>query len=320
MQNKNVWVKRLLALAVTAAIGSASAQQVLDEPIKPLPEKLDLDGRKVALGRVLFHDKRLSKDNSLACAGCHDLAKGGVDGRQTAVGIGGQVGPINTPTVLNSGLNFRQFWDGRAASLEEQAAGPVHNPGEMGSNWKEVLGKLGQDKKLISQFDSIYRDGMQPANIQDAIATFERSLITPSRFDRYLRGETGAITEEERTGYQMFKNYGCVACHQGVNIGGNMFQTFGVLGNYFQDRGKLTDADLGRYAVTKRESDRHVFKVPTLRNIELTAPYFHDGSAPNLETAVEVMFRYQLGRPAPAADKALIVKFLKTLTAEKEIK
>jgi cytochrome c peroxidase len=310
---------RLLALAVTTAIGSVSAQ-VLDEPVKPLPEKLNLDGRKVALGRILFHDKRLSKDNSLACASCHDLAKGGVDGRQTAVGIGGQVGPINTPTVLNSGLNFRQFWNGRAATLEEQAAGPVHNPGEMGSNWKEVLGKLGQDRKLISQFDSLYDNGLQPANIQDAIATFERSLLTPSRFDRYLRGDSSAITEEERTGYQLFKNYGCVACHQGVNIGGNMFQTFGVLGNYFEDRGKLTDADLGRYAVTKRESDRYVFKVPSLRNVELTAPYFHDGSAQNLEAAVDVMFRYQLGRTAPATDKASIIKFLKTLTAEKEIK
>jgi cytochrome c peroxidase len=310
---------RLLALAVTTAIGSVSAQ-VLDEPVKPLPEKLNLDGRKVALGRILFHDKRLSKDNSLACASCHDLAKGGVDGRQTAVGIGGQVGPINTPTVLNSGLNFRQFWNGRAATLEEQAAGPVHNPGEMGSNWKEVLGKLGQDRKLISQFDSLYDNGLQPANIQDAIATFERSLLTPSRFDRYLRGDSSAITEEERTGYQLFKNYGCVACHQGVNIGGNMFQTFGVLCNYFEDRGKLTDADLGRYAVTKRESDRYVFKVPSLRNVELTAPYFHDGSAQNLEAAVDVMFRYQLGRTAPATDKASIIKFLKTLTAEKEIK
>jgi cytochrome c peroxidase len=310
---------RLLALAVTTAIGSVSAQ-VLDEPVKPLPEKLNLDGRKVALGRILFHDKRLSKDNSLACASCHDLAKGGVDGRQTAVGIGGQVGPINTPTVLNSGLNFRQFWNGRAATLEEQAAGPVHNPGEMGSNWKEVLGKLGQDRKLSSQFDSLYDNGLQPANIQDAIATFERSLLTPSRFDRYLRGDSSAITEEERTGYQLFKNYGCVACHQGVNIGGNMFQTFGVLGNYFEDRGKLTDADLGRYAVTKRESDRYVFKVPSLRNVELTAPYFHDGSAQNLEAAVDVMFRYQLGRTAPATDKASIIKFLKTLTAEKEIK
>src|SRR4051812_6694965 len=231
--NKGAWASRVLALAVIGAVGTATAQ-VFDEPIKPLPEKLDLDGRKVALGRILFHDKRLSKDNSLACASCHDLGKGGVDGRQTAIGIGGQVGPINTPTVLNSSLNFRQFWNGRAATLEEQAAGPVHNPGEMGSNWKEVLGKLGQDKKMISQFDSLYGDGLQPANIQDAIATFERSLITPSRFDRYLRGESGAINEEERRGYQLFKNYGCIACHQGMNIGGNMFQTFGVLGSYFQ--------------------------------------------------------------------------------------
>jgi cytochrome c peroxidase len=316
---KNAWTARVVGVAVLSAMGAASAQ-VLDEPLKPLPEKLDLDARRVSLGRQLFHDKRLSKDNSLACASCHDLSKGGVDGRKTAVGIGGQVGPINTPTVLNSGLNFRQFWNGRAASLEEQAAGPVHNPGEMGSNWKEVLGKLGQDKKVISQFDAIYGDGLQPANIQDAIATFERSLITPSRFDRYLRGDSGAINEDERTGYQMFKNYGCIACHQGVNIGGNMYQTFGVLGNYFQDRGNLTEADLGRYAVTKRESDRYVFKVPSLRNVELTAPYFHDGSAQNLEAAVDVMFRYQLGRIAPASDKALIVKFLKTLTAEKEIK
>jgi cytochrome c peroxidase len=319
MVNKKPWARRLAPLALMTAVASVSAQ-VFDEPIKPLPEKLDLDARKVALGRQLFHDKRLSKDNSLACASCHDLAKGGVDGRQTAVGIGGQVGPINTPTVLNSGLNFRQFWNGRAATLEEQAAGPVHNPGEMGSNWGEVLGKLGKDAKMISQFGSVYGDGLQPANIQDAIATFERSLITPSRFDRYLRGDSGAINDEERTGYQLFKNYGCVACHQGVNIGGNMYQTFGVLGNYFQDKGKVTDADLGRYAVTKRESDRHVFKVPSLRNVELTAPYFHDGSAQTLEAAVDVMFRYQLGRTAPAADKAQIVKFLKTLTAEKEIK
>src|SRR5581483_1730299 len=214
MMKKNAWAMRLLPLAMIGLMGSVHAED-FDEPIKPLPEKIDLDGRKVALGRILFHDKRLSKDNSIACASCHDLAKGGVDGRQTALGIGGQVGPINTPTVLNSGLNFRQFWNGRAASLEEQAAGPVHNPGEMGSNWKEVLGKLGQDRKLISQFDSIYSDGMKPGNIQDAIATFERSLITPSRFDRYLRGDSGAITEEERSGYQMFKNYGCIACHQG---------------------------------------------------------------------------------------------------------
>jgi cytochrome c peroxidase len=314
---KKALVKSLAILALAAG-GTASAQQLNDEPIKPLA-KVSLDARKVTLGRAMFHDKRLSKDNSLSCASCHEISKGGMDGRQFAVGIKGQVGPINTPTVLNSGLNFRQFWNGRAATLEEQAAGPVHNPGEMGSNWQEVLGKLNQDAALLNQFKAIYPDGLQPKNIQDAIATFEHSLVTPSRFDRYLNGESNAINGEEKQGYQLFKNYGCVACHQGQGVGGNMYQTFGVLGNYFKDKGKVTDADLGRFAVTKNELDRHVFKVPSLRNVELTAPYFHDGSAKTLEEAIDVMFRYQLGRTAPAADKALIVKFLKTLTGEKEI-
>lgn len=313
---KKAWT---LGLAISAALTASQAAwgQMLDEPIKPLPAKLNLDARKVNLGRTLFHDKRLSKDNSLSCASCHDIAAGGVDGKQFAVGIKGQVGPINTPTVLNSGLNFRQFWDGRAATLEEQAAGPVHNPGEMGSNWNEVIGKLSQDKAFVDQFKVSYPDGLKGKNIQDAIATFEKSLNTPSRFDRYLLGEGTALQEDEKQGYQLFKNYGCVACHQGMGVGGNMYQTFGVLGNYFKDKGKVTDADLGRYAVTKNEADRHVFKVPSLRNVELTAPYFHDGSAKTLDEAVEVMFRYQLGRSAPAADKALIVKFLKTLTGEK---
>ena len=313
---KKAWT---LGLAISAALTASPAAwgQMLDEPIKPLPAKLNLDARKVNLGKSLFHDKRLSKDNSLSCASCHDIAAGGVDGKQFAVGIKGQVGPINTPTVLNSGLNFRQFWDGRAATLEEQAAGPVHNPGEMGSNWNEVIGKLSQDKAFVDQFKVAYPDGLKGKNIQDAIATFEKSLNTPSRFDRYLLGEGMALQEDEKQGYQLFKNYGCVACHQGQGVGGNMYQTFGVLGNYFKDKGKVTDADLGRYAVTKNEADRHVFKVPSLRNVELTAPYFHDGSAKTLDEAVEVMFRYQLGRSAPAADKALIVKFLKTLTGEK---
>jgi cytochrome c peroxidase len=172
--------------------------------------------------------------------------------------------------------------------------------------------------KTVQAFQAIYGDGLQPRNIQDAIATFERSLVTPSRFDRYLRGDSGAISEQEKRGYELFKSYGCVACHQGVNVGGNMFQTFGVLGNYFKDRGNETEADLGRYTVTQNELDRHVFKVPSLRNVALTAPYFHDGTAPTLEAAVDVMFRYQLGREAPAADKTAIIMFLKSLTGEKE--
>lgn len=303
-----------LVTLATAAFGQARP----DEPIKPIPTENKLDPAKVALGDRLFHDKRLSRDNSMSCASCHDLGRGGVDGTPFSVGIGGAKGGINAPTVYNAALNFRQFWDGRAASLEEQAAGPVHNPIEMGSNWDEVLAKLGKDADLVAQFRKAYPDGLKPKNIQDAIAVFERSLVTPNaRFDKYLRGDRNALTAEELRGYQLFKSYGCVACHQGVNVGGNMFQTFGVMGDYFGKRGNPQPADLGRFNVTKVESDKHVFKVPSLRNVALTAPYFHDGSAQTLQDAVDVMFKYQLGRPAAPQDKELIVKFLNTLTGER---
>lgn len=308
-------------MAVAAAAGllclASAARAQGAEPIQPIAADAKLDARKVALGDRLFHDKRLSKDNSLSCASCHNLARGGVDGLASSIGIGGAKGPINAPTVFNSSLNFRQFWDGRASNLEEQAAGPVHNPLEMGSNWAEVLAKLAQDDALIQQMKAAYPDGLQAKNIQDSIAVFERSLVTPNaRFDKYLKGDKSALSSDELKGYQLFKAYGCVACHQGVNVGGNMFQTFGVMGDYFAKRGGVTAADLGRYNVTKNEADKHVFKVPSLRNVALTAPYFHDGSAKTLPDAVDVMFRYQLGRPASAQDKELIVKFLHTLTGE----
>lgn len=314
----NFELASLAAAALTASLLMSSPTAALaDEPIKPVAVDTKLDARKVALGDRLFHDKRLSKDNSVSCASCHNLARGGADSLPTSTGIGGVKGPINAPTVFNSSLNFRQFWDGRAATLEEQAADPVHNPKEMGSNWNEVLGKLAQDAALVDQFKQAYPDGMQARNVQDAIASFERSLTTPnSRFDRHLKGEKNALTADELRGYQLFKSYGCVACHQGVNAGGNMFQTFGVMGDYFARRGGVTAADLGRYNVTKDEADKHMFKVPGLRNVALTAPYFHDGSAKTLPEAVDVMFMYQLGRPASAQDKALIVKFLNTLTGE----
>lgn len=307
---------RVLLMTVLWCVAGVSWAQV-GEPIQPLPLHTPLDTAKVALGERLFTDKRLSRDNTVACASCHNLAKGGADGLATAIGIGGAKGPINTPTVFNSGYHFRQFWDGRAASLEEQAAGPVHNPKEMGSNWAEVLVKLSKDEALVAQMKQSYPDGLQAASIQDAIATYERSLVTPNaRIDRYLRGDKTALSSDELRGYQLFKAYGCVACHQGVNVGGNMFQTFGVMGDYFAKRGNPTEADLGRYNVTKRESDKHVFKVPSLRNVALTAPYFHDGSAKTLGDAVDVMFKFQLGRPASAQDKDLIVKFLHTLSGE----
>lgn len=294
-----------------ATSGANSLFPVL--PLRPIP---GLDPGRVALGERLFHDARLSADFSLACANCHNLAQGGVDGRKVSLGIKGALGGINAPTVLNSGYGIAQFWDGRAASLEEQAAGPVHNPIEMGSNWAEVLGRLQQDADLVASFNKLYPGGLTADNVVDAIATFERSLVTVnSRFDRYLQGEKQILTALEIDGYRRFQELGCTSCHQGALLGGNMYQKFGVLGDYFAGR-KIRPEDLGRYNVTHREEDRHVFKVPTLRNIAQTAPYFHDGSADTLEQAVAVMARYQLGRDLSAHDIEAIVAFLKTLSGE----
>lgn len=287
------------------------------EAITPLSQSIRLDAGKVALGNRLFHDKRLSHDDSVACAGCHDLSKGGADGRRHAVGIGGQEGTINAPSVFNSGFNFKQFWDGRAATLEDQIDGPVNNPRELGSSWPEVIAKLRQDPQLTEAFARIYPDGIQAANIKDAIATFERSLITPdSRFDRFLRGDRSAITADELKGYRLFQSYGCVSCHQGVNIGGNMFARLGVMRDYFKDRGHATPVDLGRFNVTGLPEHTHVFKVPSLRNVALTAPYLHDGSQQTLEQAVATMGKYQLNVTIPLQDATLIANFLRTLTGE----
>lgn len=285
-------------------------------PILPLVPVEGLDPGRVTLGERLFHDARLSADQTVACANCHSLSAGGVDGQRFSVGIGGARGNINAPTILNSAYNVAQFWNGRAATLEEQAAGPIQNPIEMGATWSQVLSRLGQDDKLVAEFRRLYRDGLTVDNLLDAIATFERSLVTVnSRFDRYLRGDRQALTRLEDEGYRRFSEYGCVSCHQGMLIGGNMFQKFGVLGDYFAGR-TVTEADLGRYTVTGREEDRHVFKVPSLRNVSRTAPYFHDGSAATLEQAVLIMARYQLGRELSGDDVEAIVAFLGTLDGE----
>ena len=248
------------------------------EPLKPIPELADVDSEKVALGRALFHDPRLSKDNTTACVSCHDLANGGDDGRRVSVGVEGREGPINAPTVFNAGLNFRQFWDGRARDLEQQIDGPVQAPAELGSLWPEVLAKLHAHEDYAQRFRTLYPEGINRANVKDALAEFMRSLITPNgRFDRWLKGDTDALSLEEKRGYALFKHYGCVSCHQGANVGGNMFQVFGVLNEYFKRRGDITDADFGRYNITGNPADRHAFKVPSLRMAALTAPYLHDG-------------------------------------------
>ena len=288
-----------------------------DEPIRPVPDTTGAEPEKVALGRALFHDPRLSKDNTTACVSCHDLGHGGDDGRAVSVGVEGRTGPINAPTVFNAGLNFRQFWDGRAETLEQQIDGPVQSPVELGSLWPEVIAKLYEHESYPARFNALYPDSITRENVKNALATYMRSLTTPnSRFDRWLGGEADALSANEKRGYALFKHYGCVSCHQGANVGGNMFQVFGVLNDYFRKRGNITDVDLGRFNVTGNPADRHAFKVPSLRMAALTAPYLHDGSAATLRDAVDAMFEFQLGREAPDEDKDAIVAFIETLAGE----
>lgn len=287
------------------------------EPILPLPESADVDMDKVMLGRSLYHDTVLSGDGTISCATCHGLDQGGAEHLKTSTGIKGQKGPINAPTVLNSSYNFVQFWDGRAKDLQEQAAGPVANPIEMGADWNEVVSKIEKNEQYAKAFDELYPDGVTKDNVTDAIAEYEKSLITPSRFDAYLRGDEDAITDQEKKGYLTFKEVGCTACHNGINVGGAMFQKLGLVKDYFADRGTpLTEADNGRFNVTKNPADKHFFKVPSLRNVELTAPYLHDGSRETLEETVALMGKYQLGRDLTKEQIDDIVAFLKSLTGK----
>lgn len=289
------------------------------EPIRPLPQHPEIkEFKKTQLGFLLFNEKKLSANNQISCSTCHSLNRGGMDNLVFSVGINGSVGTINAPTVFNSSLNIAQFWNGAAKNVEDQIDFPLQHPLEMGSKWADVIAKLKNDPQYRIQFDSIFNDGISISNVKNAIATFERYLITPNaKFDRYLRGEV-KLTDLEMQGYSRFKSLGCVACHQGQNIGGNMFETMGVMGNYFKDRKNMPvrNADLGRYLVTQRDQDKHVFRVPSLRNVDLTAPYFHDGYAKTLEDAVRMMAKYQLGQPLSQKDVEAIVAFLKTLTGE----
>jgi len=286
-------------------------------PLTALPLSLNQDPQRVALGEKLFHEGRLSSDGMVSCAHCHRLDSAGVDRLPRSRGVQGQEGGINAPTVFNSGFNFRQFWDGRAQTLEDQVDGPLQHPLEMAGSWPQALAMLKADASYRTAFAAIYPDGITAANVKNAIATFERSLITPNaRFDQYLRGNPTALNEQELAGYRLFKQIGCTSCHQGMNIGGNMYQKLGIMEDYFAGRGDLSPADMGRFNTTRLEEDRHFFRVPSLRNVALTPPYLHDASAPKLEDAISVMARYQLGQTLSDADTASIAAFLRTLTGE----
>lgn len=289
------------------------------EPVRPIDHSLDVDQEKVALGFALFHDTRLSVDNTVSCATCHALETAGVDNHQYSHGVDDQIGGVNAPTVYNAVYNFVQFWDGRAKTLADQAAGPPLNPIEMAStSFDEIIAKLQADKPFAKAFKAVYPDGLTEANITDAIEEFERTLITPdSRFDKWLRGDSDAITAEELAGYELFKKYDCATCHVGPNLGGQSYELMGLRRHYFTERGlDLTVEDNGRFKETQLERDRHRFKVPGLRNVEHTWPYYHDGTRETLEDAVRDMGLYQSGVELTSSEVDQITSFLKTLTGE----
>ncbi|MFY9089873.1 cytochrome-c peroxidase [Arcobacter aquimarinus] len=279
------------------------------EPITPIPLEIDFDKEKANLGKELFFDPILSKDNTISCHSCHILEQGGDDNLQFSFGVDGKVGNMNSPTVFNSTFNFVQFWDGRAKNLQEQVQGPITNEVEMSHTFEEII-KILNNTEYKEKFRKIYKDGVTKNNITDSLAQFQKTLITPnSPFDKYLRGDKNAISKEQKQGYELFKNQGCIACHHGVNVGGNLYAKFGLIS-------ELQSDSKGRYEVTKNELDKYYFKVPTLRNIELTSPYLHDGRIEELEDVVKFMAHYQLGKSLSEEEAKKIVLFLKSLTGD----
>lgn len=287
-----------------------------DSALAPLPQRLVLDPRKVALGARLFRDPRLSGDGKVACADCHALDRGGANGQARSQLPGRQPVGVNVPSVFNAAFNFRFGWGGGYEDIGEQIDFAMQAPAVMHSSWSKAVSALARSAADRRAFAAAYADGLTEANLRDALAIYSLSLITPnSRFDRYLRGEL-ALDAQEQRGYDLFRVHGCITCHQGINIGGNMLQRFGVMRDYFANRAELQPADLGLFTFSAREEDRHVFRVPSLRNVALTAPYFHDASAATLEEAAAIMARYQLGRELNPEQAGQIAAFLRTLTGE----
>lgn len=295
------------------------------EPVFPLPDKVtDVDPARARLGEKLFADKRFSGDGTVSCQSCHLPHAGGADPRRHSVSAFGKVRELNSPTIFNvryntAGLN----WTGRTKDLNAQISGSVGNADTMAHDWGKVVQVLAGDPAMVKEFQVVYGgdDAVSQKNASDAIVSFERSLVTPSRFDDWLNGDDKAITAQEKTGYDKFKSNGCVSCHNGINVGGNSLAKFSLIGDYYADRAKkgrgaMVEVDKGRLLVTKKEEDMHVFRVAPLRNVALTAPYFHDGAVDSLDEAIQLMGRHQLGREIPPGDRKDIEAFLRSLTGK----
>jgi cytochrome c peroxidase len=294
-------------------LGVSSPILAMDEPIKPIKPVENINLGQAGLGKKLYFDPRLSKSGFISCNSCHNLSMGGTDNLKTSIGHNWQQGPINAPTVLNSSLNLAQFWDGRAADLKAQAGGPIANPGEMAFTHTLAVDVLSSIPEYVMEFKQVFgSDKVTIDEVTQAIAEFEKTLVTPNaRFDQWLLGDKDVLSQDEQSGYKLFKESGCVSCHNGEAVGGNSFQKMGIMEPY-----KAKSPAEGLSAVTGKDADRFKFKVPTLRNVELTYPYFHDGEAETLTEAVDVMGRLQLGKQFSDTENAQIVAFLKTLTGD----
>ncbi len=303
-----IFIASVMAISTISAAWAAS-----DEPIQPITPPKQINIGTAELGKKLYFDPRLSKSGFISCNSCHNLSMGGTDNLKTSIGDHWNEGPINAPTVLNSSLNLAQFWDGRAKDLQAQAGGPIANPGEMGSTHVLAVGVLQSIPGYVREFKQVFgTDKITIDEVTQAIAEFEKTLVTPnSRFDQWLLGKSDAMSPNELAGYKLFKDSGCTGCHNGPAVGGNSFQKMGLVAAY-----KASSPAEGRVSVTKDEADRFKFKVPTLRNVELTYPYFHDGAANTLTEAVDTMARIQLGKKFSSDENAKIVAFLKTLTGD----
>jgi cytochrome c peroxidase len=311
-------MKQHLALSLLGlALATQTAAAQVQEPISPIPLEVAVDPSKADLGQRLFEDVRLSARSDRSCASCHPLNANGMDGLPRARSYDGKL-LRNTPTVFNVGLDLFLNWDGAFESVGDLTDRAITKASLMANTWPQVLAALKADPDYVARFSRIYPTRrITKATVLDALETFQRSLITPnSRFDKFLRGDRDALSADERRGYQLFKSYGCASCHQGVNVGGNLLQVFGVFPEAARRELSTIAPDPGRYGITGDELDRNVFRVPSLRNVAVTAPYFHFGWAPTLEDAVRTMARVQLGRSLSPEEVRLIVQFLGTLTGE----
>ncbi len=286
--------------------------------IQALPKKIEYDREKALLGKKLYFDPILSKDNTISCASCHNLKTAGVDNLQFSFGIKGQKGIVNTPTVLNAIFNFRQMWDGRAKDLVHQVQFPLTNQKEMGNNFENLI-KVLKNSTYNEKFKKLYKDGITKKNIGDALEEFQKTLITPSPFDEYLRGNKNAITTNQKKGYELFMKKGCISCHNGINIGGGLYTQFGLSDDSVLDKNideNVYNPDLGLYNRTKNDFDKFYFKVPTLRNIALTYPYLHHGRIKTLSEAINEIAKAQLGLNLTKEEIFLIEEFFKSLSGK----